>query len=57
MEKFEAFLENSTDVVNQVENNLIEDRKMGRKDFPCWGLPKDSVQQDILTNNWKTWHP
>ena len=57
VQKFEAFLESATAVTKQVQDNLIEDRKLGRKDFPCWGLPKELSEQSRLINNWQKWHP
>lgn len=56
-EKFEAFLENADAVVKQIRDNLEEDRKLGRKDFPCWGLPGSAEAQEQLAGNWATWRP
>lgn len=57
LEKFEAFLENADAVTKQVRDNLVEDRKLGRKDFPCWGLPASVEEQDKLAEKWQNWRP
>lgn len=57
LKNFEAFLERADAVTKQVEDTLTEDRKLGRKDFPFWGLPKDTAEQNRLANSWQTWHP
>ena len=54
---FEAFLESANAVVAQVQGNLVEDSKLGRKDFPCWGLPKAPSEQSKLADNWQNWRP
>jgi hypothetical protein len=55
--KFEAFLENADAVAKQVRDNLVEDRKLGHKDFPCWGLPALAREQDQLAEKWRNWRP
>ena len=57
LEKFEAFLENADAVAKQVRDNLVEDSKLGRKDFPCWGLPASAQEQDKLAEKWQNWRP
>ena len=54
---YETFLESADTVIIQVQDNLVADRKLGRKDFPCWGLPKEPTEQSRLANNWQTWRP
>ncbi|MDP2729422.1 MAG: hypothetical protein Q8O55_02935 [Dehalococcoidales bacterium] len=54
---FEAFLDSTKTVAKQVQDNLVEDRKLGHKDFPCWGIPKDLKEQKRLANKWLKWHP
>jgi len=55
--KFEAFLENADAVAKQVRDNLVEESKLGRKDFPCWGLPASAQDQGKLTEKWQNWRP
>jgi len=55
--KFEVFLESADAVVEQIRDNLEEERKMGHTDFPCWGLPKSVEEQERLAENWRTWRP
>jgi len=55
-EKFEAFLESAASAIKQVEDNLIAERAVGHKDFPCWGLPKSPKDQK-LADDWKNWYP
>ena len=57
LKKFEVFLERADAVVKQIQENLAEDRKLGRKDFPFWGLPKKIGEQSKLVENWEDWHP
>ena len=57
LHQFEAFLDTAADVVRQVDENLLDDQKAGRKDFPCWGLPGDPAEQERLASNWQTWKP
>jgi len=45
--KFEAFLEASTIVVTQVEDD----------NFPSWGLPKSAKEQNRLVKQWQVWRP
>lgn len=54
---FEAFLERAAAVAKQVQDNLDADRKLARKDFPCWGLPASPQEQQKLANNWQNWWP
>jgi len=56
-EKFEAFLENADAVVKQIRDNLEQERKLGHRDFPCWGLPKPVEEQERLAENWRIWRP
>jgi len=40
-ERFEAFLESGSNVAKQVQENLLDDQKEGRKYFPYWLLPSE----------------
>jgi len=57
LDKFEAFLENADAVAKQVRDNLVEERKLSHKDFPCWGLPASAQEQDTLAEKWQNWRP
>lgn len=55
--RFEAFLENADAVAKQVRDNLVEERKLDHKDFPCWGLPALVQEQAQLAEKWQNWRP
>lgn len=55
--RFEAFLDGAAAVASQVQLNLEGDRRLGRTDFPSWGLPSDPKEQDRLAANWQNWCP
>ena len=55
-ERFEAFLESSSNVVKQVQENLLDDQKRGLKDFPYWWLPLGE-EKEKLRKKWKGWRP
>jgi len=62
-ERFEAFLESGSNVAKQVQENLQDDQKEGRKYFPYWelpsyrGLPSAAKETEKLRKKWKDWRP
>jgi len=60
-ERFEAFLESGSNVAKQVQENLLNDQKRGRKDFPYWELPWElpsaAKEKEKLRKKWKDWRP
>jgi len=50
---FEAFLEPSEKVVEQVKRNLEENKRGGYKEWaPCWALPKDEKELNRVQQQW-----
>jgi len=62
-ERFEAFLESASNVAKQVQENLQDDQKGGRRNFPYWGLPSyrglpsAAKETEKLRKKWKDWRP
>ena len=57
LKQFEAFLDSADAVVEQIQDNLVEERRLGHKDFPCWGLPSEAKEIEKLRKKWKDWRP
>jgi hypothetical protein len=55
--KFEAFLENGTDVAKRIQKIVDEQKAKGRKDFPYWELPDSKKEIEKLRKNWLNWEP
>lgn len=48
-EKFEAFLESSENVIQNINDNIERSRKRGLRDFaPCWHLPRKRLPAQKL---------
>ncbi len=60
-ERFEAFLESGSNVAKQVQENQLDYRKQGLKDFPYWELPwklpSAAKEKEKLRKKWKDWRP
>jgi len=56
-ERSEAFLESSSNVTKQVQENLKNNREKGRKDFNYWQLPSTAEKIEKLRKKWKDWKP
>ncbi len=55
--RFEAFLESGSNVAKQVQENLLDYRKQGLKDFTYWELPSGAKEREKLRKKWKNWRP
>ena len=55
--RFEAFLESGSNVAKQVQENLLDYRKQGLKDFTYWQLPSAAKEIEKLQKKWKDWRP
>ncbi len=55
--RFEAFLESGSNVARQVQENLLDCRKQGLKDFTYWELPSAAKEIEKLRKKWKDWRP
>jgi hypothetical protein len=56
-ERFEAFLESGSNVAKQVQANLLDYQKRGRKKFTFWELPSEAKEIEKLRKKWKDWKP
>ena len=55
--KFEAFVESGDEVIKQVQENLEDYKKRGKKEFTYWVLHSNDSDVQKLHERWNSWQP